>query len=143
MDMTTVSTQVGLILGWSVGGIVALFVARVAYELITPFDAHKELVEDRNVAVGFSHGFFMIAAAILLHGIIAGDRMPIPFGYEVLLSAGLYIAGLALLWLGRVALRMLAKFDLDEEIHVKDNPAVGLLEGCSYVGFAIIVHAAL
>lgn len=143
MDTTALTNQVAMILGWSVGGLAALFVARVAYQLITPFDARKELIEDRNVAVGVSHGLFLVAAAILLHGIIVGERMQVAWWYELLFSTGLYVAGLALLWLGRVALRLLSKFDLDEEIHVNDNPAVGLLEGCSYIGFAIIVHAAL
>lgn len=143
MDTTAMSTLVMTVLGWSVGGLVALFIARIAYNAITPFDANKELVEDRNTAVGISQGFFMVAAAILLHGIISGERMEIPFWYEVAFSTGLYVAGLALLWLGRVALRILSKFDLNEEIHVKDNPAVGVLEGCSYIGFAIIIHAAL
>lgn len=95
------------------------------------------------MAVGISHGMFLIAAAILLHGIIVGGRMAIAWWYEGLFMFGLYVAGLALLWLGRVALRLLSKFDLDEEIHVKDNAAVGVLEGCSYVGFAIIIHSAL
>ena len=130
-------------LGWSVGGLVALAIARVVYQFITPFDAHKELIEDRNIAVGYSYGMFMVAAAILLHGIISGEPMAIPFAYEVAFSAGLYIAGLGLLWAGRIALKMMSKFDLDEEIHVKDNPAIGLVEGFSYIGFAIIVHAAL
>ena len=143
MDTAIITQLVLTVLGWSFGGMAALFLARVAYQFITPFDAHKELVDDRNTAVGLSNGFFMIAAAILLHGIISGEKMAIAWYWEAAYSLGLYIAGLALLWLGRVALRLLAKFDLDEEIHVKDNPAVGILEGCSYIGFAIIVHAAL
>lgn len=143
MDTAMMTNLVLNVLGWSAGGVLALFLARVAYQLITPFDAHKELVEDRNTAVGVSNGFFMIAAAILLHGIISGEKMEIAWYWEVAYSVGLYVAGLALLWLGRVVLRLLAKFDLDEEIHVKDNPAIGILEGCSYIGFAIIVHAAL
>ena len=143
MDTTMMTNLVLTVLAWSFGGLLALFLARVAYQLITPFDAHKELVEDRNTAVGVSNGFFMIAAAILLHGIISGEKMAVAWYWEAGISVGLYVAGLALLWLGRVALRLLSKFDLDEEIHVKDNPAVGILEGCSYIGFAIIVHAAL
>lgn len=143
MTTEAMGTLVLTILGWSLGGLLALFIARVSYQFITPFDARKELVEDRNMAVGISHGMFLIAAAILLHGVIDGERMPVPWWYEIGFMAGLYVAGLALLWLGRVALRLLSKFDLDEEIHVKDNPAVGVLEGCSYVGFAIIIHSAL
>ena len=143
MDEIAMTNLVLNILGWSVGGLVALFVARIAYQFITPFDARKELVEDRNMAVGISHGMFIIAAAILLHGIIVGERMQVAWWYEALFMGGLYLAGLALLWLGRVALRFLSHFDLDAEIHEKDNPAVGVLEGCSYVGFAIIIHSAL
>ncbi len=143
MDASAMTQLVLNILGWSLGGLVALFVARIAYQAITPFDARKELVEDRNMAVGISHGMFVIAAAILLHGIIVGERLAVAWWYEVLILVGLYLAGLALLWLGRVVLRIFSKFDLDEEIHVKDNPAVGVLEGCCYVAFAIIIHSAL
>lgn len=131
------------ILGWSVSGLLALFVARIAYSVITPFDTKKELLEDRNMAVGISQGMFILAAAIILHGVIDGERMPVAWWYEILFMTGLYFAGLGLLGLGRLVLRLLAGFDLDEEIHVNDNPAVGVLEGCSYVGFAIIIHSAL
>ena len=143
MDTAAMTKVVTTFLAWSAGGLIALFVARIAYTLITPFDARKELIEDRNMAVGISHGLFMVAAAVLLHGIIQGEPLGITWWMEILYSSGLYVAGLALLWLGRVALRLLSKFDLDAEIHEKDNPAIGVLEGCSYLGFAIIVHAAL
>lgn len=143
MDQIAVTNLLLNVLGWSIVGLVALFVARIAYQFITPFDARKELVEDRNMAVGISHGMFIVAAAVLLHGIIVGDRMQVVWWFEGIFMAGLYLAGLALLWLGRVALRLLSRFDLDEEIHVKDNPAVGVIEGCSFIGFAIIIHSAL
>ena len=130
-------------LGWSVAGILALFLARLAYTLFTPFDPHKELVDDQNAAVGASHGMYVVAAAIILHGLIVGEKMAVEWWQEYLYMFALYIAGLFFLWLGRVALRAAVKFDLDEEIHVNDNLAVGILEGCSYLGFAIIVHAAI
>ncbi len=129
--------------GWSVAGLVALFISRLAYRLMTPFDPVQELVEDRNVAVGASHGLFVVASGILLHGIISGGKLPIPWWQEGLYMFGLFIGGLVFLWLGRISLNLLIRFDLDNEIHVQDNTAVGVLEGCSYVGFAIIVHAAL
>lgn len=128
---------------WSTIGLVALFISRLVYRLMTPFDPVEELVDDRNVAVGVSHGMFVIASGILLHGIISGAKLAIPWWQEGLYMFGLFIGGLVFLWLGRVALNLLIRFDLDEEIHVNDNPAVGILEGCCYVGFAVIVHAAL
>lgn len=143
--MTTeeIGMMVLAVLGWSLAGLVALFVARMAYKLFTPFDERKELTEDKNAAVGASHGMYLIAAAIILHGLIDGDRLAQTWWEDALLTAGLYLLGLVLLWIGRMALRLLVKFNLDEEIHVKDNVAVGLVEGCSYIGFAIIVHATL
>lgn len=143
MTPAEMGTLVVSILGWSVSGLLALFVARMAYSVITPFDTKKELLEDRNMAVGISQGMFLIAAAIILHGVIDGERMPVAWWYEYLFMTGLFLAGIGLLGIGRLALRLLAGFDLDEQIHVKDNPAVGVLEGCSYVGFAIIIHSAL
>jgi uncharacterized membrane protein YjfL (UPF0719 family) len=134
---------VGSILGWSAAGLAALFVARIAYTLITPFDVKKELLEDRNLAVGISQGLFLLAAAIILHGVIEGERMPVAWWYEFLFMGGLYLAGIGLLGIGRLVLRLLAGFDLDHEIHENDNPAVGVLEGCSYIGFAIIIHSTL
>ncbi len=139
--------QIGMLvlqyIGWSLGGIAALFVARLAYHLIAPFDPRKELCEDKNAAVGASNGMFMVAAAIILHGLIVGEKIAQEWWQDVLLMIGMYLLGLAMLWLGRIALRLLVRFDLDEEIHIKDNLAVGLIEGSSYIGFAIIVHAAL
>ncbi len=131
------------VLGWSFGGILALFLARVAYTVITPFDVKKELTEDRNTAVGISQGMFMLASAIILHGVIDGERMPVAWWYEILFMSGLFLAGIGLLGIGRLALRLLIGFDLDEQIHELDNPAVGLIEGFSYVGFAVIMHSAL
>lgn len=136
-------TMVLSILGWSVGGLIALFIARIAYQVITPFDTRKELLEDRNTAVGVSQGMFILAAAIILHGVIEGERMAVEWWYEILFMGGLYFAGIGLLGVGRLALKLLAGFDLDEEIHVNDNPAVGLIEGFSYLGFAVIIHSTL
>lgn len=144
MGSDQLALMFGQALGWSVGGLVALFVARMAYKLFTPFDERKELVQDQNVAIGASHGMFLVASAIMLHGIIGGERLAgVVWWQEALLMLGLYLGGLVMLWVGRQALRVLVRFDLDEEIHIKDNVAVGLVEGCSYIGFAIIVHAAL
>ena len=139
--------QIGMMIlqmvAWSLGGILALFVARIAYNIMTPFDAKKELCDDKNAAVGASHGMYIVAAAIILHGLIVGERVATEWYIEMGVMALMYVIALVMLWLGRVALRALVPFNLDEEIHIKDNLAVGLVEGASYLGFAIIVHSAL
>ena len=143
MDIEQFGLLLATILGWSVGGMAALLGAQFVYEALTPFNAKKELVEDQNAAVGVSKGLFMVAAGILLHGIIVGDKLAENWAVELGLMVGLYVVGLALLWLGRLVTVKLSPFDFNDEIHIKDNLAVGIIEGCTYVAFAIIIHSAL
>lgn len=131
------------VLGWSVGGMLALVVARYVYRWMVPFDAQKELLEDRNTAVGVSKGMYLIAAGVILHGIIVGQSLVHELWVEILLMAGLYLLGLLLLWVGRLVMVRVTPYDFNEQIHIKDNLAVGLIEGSYYVGFAIIIHSAL
>ena len=143
MDFTQIGTWLLNILGWSLGGIVAVMLARYAYRLITPFDVTKELVEDRNTAVGVSKGLFMVASAIILHGIVVGDKLADSLAVEVALVILYYLLGLLLLGLGRIMLVVTTRYDFNEQIHVKDNLAVGMVEGCMYIAFAIAIHSAL
>ncbi len=131
------------ILGWSGGGILGITIARVAYNIITPFNATKELIEDRNAAVGVSDGAFMIASAIIMHGIIIGERISTNWAIEIGLSLGLYLLGFVLMWIGRMLLVSTTSYDFNRQIHVEDNIAVGLIEGAYYVAFAIVIHSAL
>ena len=50
--------KLGKPLGVVVGRHASLFLSRKVYDVITPFDADKELTEDKNVAVGISKGGF-------------------------------------------------------------------------------------
>ena len=143
MDTTPLGLMLGSLLGWSVAGIAALFIARLAYRLITPFNEREELIRDQNAAVGISQGLFMVGAAIILHGLLTGDPLYPVWWQELGYIVSAYLLSLALLWLGRIALKKLVRFDLDTQIHEHDNVAVGWLEGCSYLGFAIVVHSAL
>ncbi len=143
VDLEQITRIVLGVLGWSVAGMAALVVARYAYKIIAPFDAQKELLEDRNVAVGVSKGMFLIAAGVILHGIIVGEKLVGVLWMEIMLMIGLYILSLLLLWVGRLVMVAVTPYDFNEQIHIKDNLAVGLIEGSYYVGFAIIIHSAL
>lgn len=143
VDMEQLSRVALSVLGWSLGGMLALVVARYAYRWMVPFDAQKELLEDRNTAVGVSKGMYLIAAGVILHGIIVGQTVVDTLWVEILLMAGLYLLGLLLLWIGRLVMVRVTPYDFNEQIHIKDNLAVGLIEGSYYVGFAIIIHSAL
>ena len=154
MDFTVVWRDIASLIGWGVAGLAILFIARMVYDRITPFDLKKELVGDKNAAVGVSQGMFMMASAIIVHGTISADHVLIDKStmFEVELDLWLQEFGVtvvilvlsfALLGLGRFFLSKTLPFDFDREIHESDNLAVGLVEGFFYVAFAIIVHAAL
>ena len=129
------------LLGWSLGGIIALFLSRQVYDIITPFDADKELTEDKNVAVGISKGGFLVGSAIIL-GLIQGQKLD-DILMEIGVTAGFLALCFVLLWLGRIVLVKTTSFDFNHHIHEADNVAVGWVEGAFYVALAIVIHGAL
>jgi uncharacterized membrane protein YjfL (UPF0719 family) len=154
MDFMVVWQDIASLIGWGVAGLVILFIARMVYDRITPFDLKKELVGDKNAAVGVSQGMFMLASSIIVHGMISADHVLIEKStmFEVDMDLWLQEFGVtlvilvlsfSLLGLGRLFLSKTLPFDFDHEIHENDNLAVGLVEGFFYVAFSIIVHAAL
>ena len=154
MDFEVVWRDMASLIGWGAAGLVILFVARRVYDRITPYDLKKELVGDKNTAVGVSQGMFMLASAVIVHGTISADHVLIEKStmFEVDLTLWLQEFGVTvvilalsfgLLGLGRAILSRSLPFDFDREIHENDNLAVGLVEGFFYLAFAVIVHAAL
>lgn len=143
MNYAFLGNQLLQIAGWSLGGMAALLLARYAYRLITPFDVSKELVEDRNTAVGASKAMFLIASGIMLHGILVGEKMADTLGMEIGVSAMIYVLCMILLGLGRMVLVATTPFDFNKQVHEADNLAVGLVEGAYYIAFAILIHSAL
>ena len=131
------------LLGWSAVGIVALFVARKVYDLMTPFDVEHELVKDRNLAVGISKGMFLTAIGILVHGLLSSGKVSKDIYVELLLTLVLLVISFVIMALGRWLLVKSTSVDFDSEIHEKNNTALGLMEGSWYVALAIIISAAL
>jgi len=136
--------QIGTaLLGWSAGGILALFAARKMYDVMTPFDVQKELVEDKNLAVGASKSLYMVAVGIIIHGLMSGDKLSPDLMTEILYCVILLVVSFMLLALGRWILVKASSFDFDHEIHETQNTALGFVEGGWYVALAVIIHSAL
>ena len=143
MDIAQLTDMSITLAGWSAAGIAALFASRKIYDLMTPFDVDKELVNDKNTAVGYSKALFMVAVAIILHGVISGDKSSPDLWVEVVNVVVLLAIALLILAIGRLILVKAARCDFDHEIHEVQNTALGLLEGGWYVALAIIIHAAV
>ena len=107
-----------------------------------------------NPAVGISQAGFYLAIGIIVHASVSGQvnyelftfidaenptRLMI-LGAE-LITTGIYVGlGLICLSYGRRVLDWLTPFDLNKEIVVDRNNAVGLVEGGFYVSMAVIIH---
>ncbi len=143
MDMSQLTEMTVTLAGWSVAGIAALFASRKIYDVMTPFVVDKELIQDKNTAVGYSKALFMVAVAIILHGVISGDKVSNQLWVEAVNVGVLLSVALVILALGRLVLVKTTKCDFDHEIHEVQNTALGLVEGGWYVALAIIIHAAV
>jgi uncharacterized membrane protein YjfL (UPF0719 family) len=63
-ELITTGIYVGL-------GLICLSYGRRVLDWLTPFDLNKEIVVDRNNAVGLVEGGFYVSMAVIIHGIIA------------------------------------------------------------------------
>ncbi|MEE2788497.1 MAG: DUF350 domain-containing protein [Myxococcota bacterium] len=131
------------LLGWSAVGVFALFAARKVYDVMTPFEVEHELVTDRNVAVGISKGMFLVAIGILVHGLLASEKVSKDIYVELLMTLVLLVISFIIMALGRWLLVKTTPVDFDKEIHEKNNTALSLIEGAWYIALATIISAAL
>ena len=134
--------------------LICLFIGRKVYDWITPYDLNYQTAEVDNPAVGISQAGFYLAIGIIVHASVSGQvnyelftfidaenptRLMI-LGAE-LITTGIYVGlGLLCLSYGRRVLDWLTPFDLNKEIVVDRNNAVGLVEGGFYVSMAVIIH---
>ena len=137
--------------------LICLFIGRKVYDWITPYDLNYQTAEVDNPAVGISQAGFYLAIGIIVHASVSGQvnyelftfidpenptRLMI-LGAE-LITTGIYVGlGLICLSYGRRVLDWLTPFDLNKEIVVDRNNAVGLVEGGFYVSMAVIIHCLL
>lgn len=123
-------------------GQVALILFTFVYNLITPFDIHKE-IEDDNVAAGIAFGGTLIALGIVIFRGTAGDF--VSWGYNLIIF-GLNVAGI-ILFLPLVRLFfdkiIIPKKSLNSEIQKDRNIGAGFLEAAVSIGFAVILFFTL
>ena len=100
-----------------------------------------EIVEHRNLGVGFAFAGLFVANGLVIMGVMSG-RSDSPV--DLLLDIAVYwLTGQAFLLVSWYLFRALALYDAQRAIAVDDNPAAGLSLGGFFVAVGIILLAAL
>ncbi len=125
---------------WAMGQVI-LILAGLVYNLITPYDIHKEIEKD-NVAAGVSFAGALVAIGAIV-GLAAesnfeswAESLPDYLGYAVL---GLVLLPLVRLLTDKV---LLPTVKLSHEIASQEKPNVGAayIEASSYIAGAFIIY---
>lgn len=120
-------------------GQLSLFVMSLVYQLSTPYDAHKEISENKNLAAAFGFAGAVIAFGIILSNAAGGSFTT---WTESLRGFGKMAAPVLLVYPIRIVVAnglMLSFKNLDKEITADRNIGAGLIEAVTYVGIALIV----
>ena len=75
-------------------GLVMLLVGRLVWNLITKYNANKEIGTEDNVSAGIAEFGFLIAISIIILSSLAGDRGGTPFYIDLLISLIYSVFGL-------------------------------------------------
>ncbi len=125
-------------------GVVMLLIGRLVWNLITKYNANKEIGETDNEAAGVAEFGFLIALAIIILASVAGTRAEnIPIFADLVLSSIYTVFGLIALGIGKFLLDLFTPFKLDDEIARDRNPAAGWLQAGFYIAISIILYGVL
>jgi uncharacterized membrane protein YjfL (UPF0719 family) len=129
-------------LAFFVMGQISLVLFAKLYNVITPFDIHKEIESD-NVAVGVAFGGTLVALGIILFGGSVGNF--ISWQYNIINFA--ISAGTSFIFLPVIRIIvdkvLLPKTNLNKAISEDRNIAIGLLEMSVVISFAVILFFAI
>ncbi len=131
--------------------LVILVLAKLLYDLFTPFSLNKQLTDADNKAVAVSFGGYLFAIGIVVYGVFTSvpgewfvtSRRELLFDLLdlVLWSAiGIVLLNVARVINDRILLR---KFQNIKELVQDKNIGTGAVEWGSYIGSAFIIKAAL
>lgn len=131
--------------------LIVLALAKLLFDLFSPYKLNKQLTEVDNKAVAVSFMGYMFAVGIVIYGVFTSEPNA---GYVLtrkellfdLLDVIIWSAyGIVLLNLGRVINDkiLLSKFNNTKELVDDKNVGTGAVELGSYIGSALIIRAAL
>ncbi len=137
LSASELAIELGIVLLYALGGIVALNLGRVIVDklVLTRFSTVKEIIQDRNVGTAAVEAGCFVATGLIVAGSINGD-------------GGGPLSALAFFGLGQVVLiifskfyQLITKYDVHAEIE-KDNVAAGVALGSSMVAIGVVLLGA-
>lgn len=137
LSASELAIELGIVLLYSLGGIVALNLGRVIVDklVLTRFSTVKEIIQDRNVGTAAVEAGCFVATGLIVAGSINGE-------------GGGPLSALAFFGLGQVVLiifskfyQLITKYDIHAEIE-KDNVAAGVALGSSMVAIGVVLLGA-
>jgi uncharacterized membrane protein YjfL (UPF0719 family) len=143
MNMDIVLPQVYSVVSLLVLFVVVFTVAKLANELLTPYNIDDELTENDNFALAVSLSGYMFSVVIIFVGAMIGPSKGV---VNDLLNVGGYsLLGIVLLNISRIINDkiILRKFSNVKEILEDRNAGVGVVQMGSYIASALIIAGAI
>ena len=137
LSASELAIELGIVLLYALGGIVALNLGRVIVDklVLTRFSTVKEIIQDRNVGTAAVEAGCFVATGLIVAGSINGE-------------GGGPLSALAFFGLGQLVLivfskfyQLITKYDVHAEIE-KDNVAAGVALGSSMVAIGVVLLGA-
>lgn len=116
--------------------------------ILSSFQVHKEIIEDRNVGTGVVEAASAIATGLIVYGAVVGEgggylRGALPAGLEGYVSMIIFWAGGQLvLWLAARVYAWMVQYDLHAEIE-RDNVAAGIGFAGALIAIGNLVRAGI
>lgn len=131
-----------IVVYWLAGQLV-LIAASLAFARAVPYDLHRVIGEEDNVAAGISFGGFLAALGLVVRAAIAGAGVDLLA--ELAHTAIVAVVGVVLLLATRVFADwfFLPRSPLAKEVVQDRNTAAGAVAAASFLSVAALLHAAL
>ena len=123
--------------------IAIIAVAKLSYNLATPYNTTSQLTDNANSALGLSIGGYLGAITIIYGFVLAGPSQGL---LSDLMNVSLYsVLGMVLLTCSRILndKLLLRLFCNQEQLINQQNEAVGLVQAANYMAAALIIGGAL
>jgi uncharacterized membrane protein YjfL (UPF0719 family) len=128
--------------------VILLLIAKLFYNLLTPYQLNVQLTQKDNKAVAVSFSGYLLAVGIVILGVFnseTGGSVKPNMWYELLDTVIWGIVGIVLLNFARIIndKLLLSKFNNVKELIADKNIGTAAVEWGSYVGSAFIIYGAI